>query len=413
MDFLMQVFSYEQLRFIWWLLIGVLMLGWAVADGFDAGVGILLRIIGKNDEERRILINTVAPHWDGNQVWLITAGGTMFAAWPIVYAAAFSGFYLALMLVLMALFFRPLAFEYRSKIDSPIWRGIWDWGLTFGSFIPALVIGVAFGNLLQGVPFDFIPNAASSHSVLSGNVNMPFYHGGFNGNEAGGILSGFFGLVSLLNGYALLAGLLSVLMLVAHAGAFLQIKTTGVIRQRSEMVTKVAGSLACILFLLAGVLLYVYIDGYQVTSPINGNGLSIPALDKTVITGPGLWFRNYHNMPFLWTFPLLGIVGFLVAILGSIRHRCILSFIGTSIALLGVIFTAGVTMFPFILPSSTTANHSLIMWDATSSYYTLSIMTLVALIMTPIVLLYTCLGYYLMRGRITPAYIRENSHRLY
>ena len=138
MTFLTNVFTYDELRFIWWLLIGVLMLGWAITDGFDVGVGMLLQIIGKNDEERRVLINTVAPHWDGNQVWLITAGGAMFAAWPIAYAASFSGFYLALMLVLMALFFRPTGFEYRSKIESPTWRRLWDWGLTFGSLVPAL-----------------------------------------------------------------------------------------------------------------------------------------------------------------------------------------------------------------------------------------------------------------------------------
>ena len=147
------MFDYEVLRFVWWLLVGVLLIGFAVTDGFDMGVGVLSRIIGKTDTERRIMINAVAPHWEGNQVWLVTAGGALFAAWPMVYAAAFSGFYVAMILVLASLFFRPVGFDYRSKIESTRWRNMWDWGIFIGSFVPALVFGVAFGNLLLGVPF--------------------------------------------------------------------------------------------------------------------------------------------------------------------------------------------------------------------------------------------------------------------
>ncbi|MCV2503603.1 MAG: cytochrome d ubiquinol oxidase subunit II, partial [Neisseriaceae bacterium] len=371
--------------------------------------------IGKTDEDRRIMINSVAPHWDGNQVWLITAGGAMFAAWPIAYAIAFSGFYLALMLVLMALFFRPMGFEYRSKIDSPAWRNLWDWGLTIGSLVPALVIGVAFGNLLQGVPFDFIPNQASTGLQLAHNINMPFYHGGFNGNEVGGVFSGFLGLISLLNWYGLIAGLISVFMLVAHGGAFLQLKTTDQVRARSEKATYVSALLACLLFVVAGMLLYFFVDGYQVTSIIAENGLSTPAINKTVESGHAFWFKNYAEMPWLYVFPLLGVLGFLGAAIGSKKHKHIFTFVSTSIALLGVIFTAGVSMFPFVIPSSTTMNHSLTMWDATSSYGTLGIMTLVALVIIPIILAFTIWGYYVMalRGRLTPEYIRENSNKLY
>jgi cytochrome d ubiquinol oxidase, subunit II len=413
MTFLTNVFTYDELRFIWWLLIGVLMLGWAITDGFDVGVGMLLQIIGKNDEERRVLINTVAPHWDGNQVWLITAGGAMFAAWPIAYAASFSGFYLALMLVLMALFFRPTGFEYRSKIESPTWRRLWDWGLTFGSLVPALVIGVAFGNLLQGVPFDYVPNSTSAGLSLAHNLNMPFYHSGWNGNEAGGVWRGFLGLLSLLNWYALIAGLISVFMLVAIGGSYLQLKTVGELRRRSEKATVISAIIACILFVVAGVFLYYSIDGYQVSSAIAANGPSIPSTDKEVTKAAGLWFTNYNKMPLLWIFPLLGVLGFLIAIFSSRTSKGVISFIGTSIALFGVIFTAGVSMFPFIMPSSTTANHSLTMWDASSSYNTLAIMTLVALVMVPIVLLYTVWGYYVMRGRIDVDYVKSKAHQLY
>src|SRR5699024_7616842 len=159
--------DYEALRFIWWVLMGVLLIGFAVTDGYDLGVGILLPFIAKTDTERRIMTNSVAPHWDGNQVWLITAGGALFAAWPTAYALAFSGFYFAMILVLCALFFRPLAFDYRAKVDNPQWRTMWDWGLFTACFVPALVFGVAFGNLLQGVPFEI------------NNFSRLFYHGSF------------------------------------------------------------------------------------------------------------------------------------------------------------------------------------------------------------------------------------------
>ncbi|MFM0298466.1 MULTISPECIES: cytochrome d ubiquinol oxidase subunit II, partial [Paraburkholderia] len=147
--------DYASLKLIWWVLIGVLLIGFALTDGFDMGAAILLPFIGRTDAERRIVVNTVGATWEGNQVWLITAGGAMFAAWPLVYAASFSGFYFAMLLVLFSLFFRPVGFDYRSKREDPRWRSAWDWALFVGGFVPALVFGVAFGNLLQGVPFSF------------------------------------------------------------------------------------------------------------------------------------------------------------------------------------------------------------------------------------------------------------------
>lgn len=179
------LFDYEVLRFAWWLLIGVLLIGFSVTDGFDIGVGILLRIIGKTDVERRIMINSIAPHWEGNQVWLVTAGGALFAAWPMVYAAAFSGFYVTMMLVLAALFFRPVGFYYRAKLDHPRWRNLWDWGIVVGSLVPAVVFGVIFGNLLQGVPF-----------YIDSYLRL-FYTGDF---------------FQLLNPFGLLAGVVSLAM---------------------------------------------------------------------------------------------------------------------------------------------------------------------------------------------------------
>ncbi|MGL5119919.1 MAG: cytochrome d ubiquinol oxidase subunit II, partial [Plesiomonas shigelloides] len=181
------MFDYETLRLIWWLIIGVILIGFAVSDGFDMGVGTLLPFIAANDTEKRILLNSVGPHWEGNQVWLILAGGALFAAWPLVYAAAFSGFYAAMIILLSALFFRPLAFDYRGKIADARWRNLWDWGLFIGSAVPAILFGVVFGNLLQGVPF-----------TLDNNLHIS-YQGTF---------------WALLNPFALLCGLLSLCMIL-------------------------------------------------------------------------------------------------------------------------------------------------------------------------------------------------------
>ena len=145
------MFDYEILRLIWWVLIGILLIGFAVTDGFDLGVGVLALVIGKNDTERRIMLNTIAPHWDGNQVWLITAGGALFAAWPMVYATSFSGFYVAMYITLAALWLRPLALDYRSKIEDPRWRQTWDYALCISGTIPAIIFGVAFGNTGRAV----------------------------------------------------------------------------------------------------------------------------------------------------------------------------------------------------------------------------------------------------------------------
>src|SRR5690554_960436 len=261
--------DYEALRFIWWVLIGVLLIGFVVTDGFDMGVASLLKVIGRDNEERRIMINTVAPHWDGNQVWLITAAGALFAAWPTVYAAAFSGFYLAMMLTLFALFLRPIAFEYRSKIDNQTWRDRWDWALTVGSTVPAIIIGVAFGNLLQGVPFHF------------DDLLRLYYTGSFWG---------------LLNPFALLVGVFSLLMFVNHGAAYLQLKTDGELLQRAERMSQLLGLVAATLFALAGVWLWFGIDGFQVTGGLDTQAASRVTV-KTVEQIPHGWFVNYQRWP--------------------------------------------------------------------------------------------------------------------
>lgn len=379
------MFDYELLRFIWWILIGVLMIGFAVTDGFDMGVGIMLPFAGKNDNERRIMINSIAPHWDGNQVWLITAGGALFAAWPMVYAAAFSGFYIAMMLVLAALFFRPIGFDFRSKIEDQRWRNLWDWGIFIGSFVPALVLGVAFGNLLQGVPLNI-----DIHQRVT-----------YSGN--------FF---QLLNPFGLLAGIISLTMLLTHGACWLQMKTVGELHFRARRVAQVSTLVMMLVFILAGLWLIYSIDGYLLTSAIDHSAASNP-LNKTVEVKSGAWLINFQNYPLLCIIPALATILPILTILCSRADKNAFAFLFSALTITCVILTAGITMFPFVMPSSVNPNISLTLWDATSSHLTLQVMTIVVLIFVPIVLLYTIWSYAKMFGRLDAKHIEDNQHSLY
>ncbi|CAH0526325.1 cytochrome d ubiquinol oxidase subunit II [Vibrio hippocampi] len=378
------MFDYEVLRFIWWVLIGVLCVGFAVTDGFDMGVGALVPILGKSDTQRRVMINSIAPHWDGNQVWLITAGGALFAAWPLVYATSFSGFYLAMIVTLAALWLRPIGLDYRSKLEDARWRQAWDVGISISGFVPPLIFGVAFGNLLQGVPFQL------------SDFMMPTYHGSFFG---------------LLNPFALLCGLVSVFMILLQGSTWLQMKTTGDIHTRARSVAQIMGLLVVVTFVAAGVWIQS-IEGYLIVSAIDGNAASNP-LNKEVIREAGAWMTNFEKYPLLWIAPALGVVMPLLAALMSRMEKCALSFIASSLANAGVIFTAGVAMFPFVMPSSLNPSHSLTMWDSTSSELTLNLMTAVAFVMVPVILSYTAWTYYKMFGRLDDKFIEENKNSLY
>lgn len=377
--------DYEILRIIWWVLVVVLLIGFSVTDGFDMGVTALLPVAGKKEVEKRIMINSIAPHWDGNQVWLLTAGGAIFAAWPIVYSVAFSGFYIALFLVLAALFFRPIGFEYRAKIDNPTWRAVWDWGLFAGGFVPALVFGVAFGNLLQGVPFEL------------NELSQATYTGSF---------------FALLNPFALLCGVLSLAMLVTHGANWLQMKTTATLRDRARAITQVGALVTLITFVLAGVWLS-FKDGYVVTSVIDHFAASAPASGKQVAVEAGAWFKNFNENPALWTFPALAVVGALLNVIASKANRCGFAFFFSVLTMAGVIITAAVSMFPFVMPSSTHPEQSLLMWDATSSELTLTLMFYLALVFVSISLLYTIWSYYKMFGRLDESFVEDNKNSLY
>lgn len=380
--------DYEVLRFIWWILIGVLLIGFAITDGFDMGVLTLLPVIGKSNVERRVMINSIAPHWDGNQVWLLTAGGAIFAAWPTVYAASFSGFYLAMVLVLAALFFRPVGFEYRAKIDDQKWRNAWDWGLFVGGFVPSLIFGVAFGNLLQGVPFHF------------NEINQVTYEG-----------STLWKLLGLLNPFALLCGVVSLMMLTTQGATWLQMKTTGELRHRANMVAQITALATLVTFIIAGAWLY-FKDGFVLTSTLDHNAASV-FTTKSVVLEEGAWFKNYFEMPILFVVPALAVLGALLTVVASKANNGGLSFLGSSLMQAGVILTAGVSMFPFVMPSISHPEMSLTMWDTTASYNTLTVMFIVACIFVPIVLAYTVWSYIKMYGRLDAKYIENNSASLY
>ncbi|MDY0964695.1 cytochrome d ubiquinol oxidase subunit II [Massilia sp. CFBP9026] len=378
--------DYDTLRVIWWALLGVLLVAFAVTDGFDLGTGTLLPFVAKTDLERRVVINTVGPVWEGNQVWLVLGGGAIFAAWPQLYAVSFSGFYLAMAAVLLALILRPVGFKYRSKRDSTQWRAAWDWALFVGGFVPALIFGVAMGNVLQGVPFRIEPDM------------QIFYEGGFFG---------------LLNPFALLCGLVSVAMLVMHGAAWLVLKTDGLVASRARTWGIRAALATVALYAVAGVLLWNVVDGYRITSELVTTGPSNP-LFKTVQAGvAGTWFANYAAHPWTQLAPAAGIVGALLTWMALVKRKEGVAMLTSSLSVAGIVLSVGASMFPFILPSSIQPQASLTVWDSSSSHLTLFIMLVCACIFLPLIIMYTSWVYKVLWGKVNPTEIRDGKGHAY
>ncbi|MFB9885240.1 cytochrome d ubiquinol oxidase subunit II [Balneatrix alpica] len=366
------------LQIIWWGIIALLLIGFALTDGFDIGAAILLPFLGRTDQERRIIINSLGPHWEGNQVWLVTAGAALFAAWPPVYATAFSGLYWAMLLVLFALFLRPVGFDYRSKLDNPRWRQSWDWALFSGSLLPALLFGVAFANLFYGIPFrldEFL---------------RPSFAGSF---------------WQLLHPFALIVGLLSLSMLVLHGAAWLVLRTTGELAQRALGYRRWAAvaTLAC--YLLAGGWLLSQINGMSLIGEATAGN---PTLKQVNLLNPG-WQANYHAHPLSYGLILLAGLGLLLA---SGKGRW-LGFLGSSLSIIGIMLSAGWALFPFVLPSNLVISHSLTLFDASSSSKTLGFMLIAAAIFVPLILAYSLWCYKRMWGKLDQAHIEAHSHSLY
>ncbi len=379
-----QLLDFELLRVVWWLLLGVLLTGFALTDGFDLGVGTLLPFVGRTDVERRIAINTIGPVWEGNQVWFILGGGAIFAAWPPLYAVSFSGFYLAMFAVLAALILRPVGFKYRSKRDSAVWRSAWDWALFVGGAVPALIFGVAMGNVLQGVPFRFNEDL------------MIFYDGSFFG---------------LLNPFALLAGVVSLSMLVMHGAAWLQLKSEGPVQVRARKFGSIAALVTIAAYVLAGVWLMSGIPGFAIAGIPVTDGPSNPLLGEVVRTPS--WFAAYSLRPWIAIAPVLGVAGALMAFFGLRAGREVSTLLFSKLSITGIIASAGLTMFPFILPSSIDPKSSLTVWNSSSSHLTLFVMLVMAVIFVPIILAYTAWVYKVLWGKVTEADINADSGTVY
>jgi cytochrome bd ubiquinol oxidase subunit II len=367
-----ELLDYDTLRLIWWALLGVLLIGFAVTDGFDLGINILSLFVAKTDEERRNVNRSIEAVWEGNQVWLILGGGAIFAAWPPLYAISFSGFYLAMFAILFALILRPVGFKYRNKREDAAWRQRWDIALFIAGLVPALIFGVAVGNVLQGVPFRL------------DNDLRAFYDGSFFG---------------LLNPFALLCGLLSVSMLVMHGAAFLKLKTRGIVAERAVRYGSWAALVTFVLFALGGIALYLFVDGYRVTTPMNPAGPSNP-LWKEVVREPLVWFGNYVAYPALLIVPALGLSGAILAFIGLRSTREVPTLLASALSVTGIIASVGVSMFPIILPSSTDPRSTLTVWDSSSSHMTLFIMLVSVLIFMPIITAYTTWVYKVLWGKV-------------
>ncbi len=374
---LYELVSFEFLRVIWWFLMGVMLIAFAITDGFDMGTGVLLPFVTRSDVERRVVINTVGPVWEGNQVWFILGGGSIFAAWPPLYAISFSGFYLAMFLILMAMILRPVAFKYRSKRPDPGWRAMWDAALFIGGFVPSLLFGVAVGNVMLGVPFHLTPDL------------MPVHEGGLFGK-----------LFGLFRPFAILCGLVSLAMAVMLGAGWLVLKAEGAIQDRARRYGRMAALAAFAGYALGGLWLAFGIQGYGFVTPPAHDGPSNPLLNAVMRTDS--WLDAYAERPWIAIAPALGFLGTLMAWRAMSGRGEISPLLWGQTAVFGMIASVGLVMFPFILPSNTSPDSSLSVWDASSSHQTLFVMLVGCMIFLPLIMVYTAWVYRVLWGKVTP-----------
>jgi cytochrome d ubiquinol oxidase subunit II len=378
------MFDYETLRLIWWLFTGVVIIAFVLTSGFDFGICALLPFLGRNDLERRAIINTVGGTWEGNQVWLVLLGGALFAVWPAVYATLFSGLYVAMLLVLFALFFRPAGFDYRSKLDNPVWRNAWDWGLFVGGAVPPVLLGVLVGNLVQGLPFHFDQDL------------RPYYDGSFFG---------------LLNPFALLCGGVALLITLFHGAIYLKWRTEGDLYRRALAVVQVLGPV--VLGALGVVVLWVAfaMDLPEITAMPGTDAPSNP-LNKTVTMTAG-WLGQFLTHPWMLAAPVLGFGGLFLAWRSALEHTSVGAFLFSVVGITGVLLSLGFGLFPYLLISSTHPSHSLTIWDASSSRFTLALTFWITVVFLPIVVTYTRWVYKVLWGSVTPEKVLKDQHSLY
>jgi len=373
--------DFDTLRIIWWVLLGILIIGFAIMDGFDFGVAILLPLITENEIERRIVLDTILPFWEGNQVWIILGAGAIFAAWPIVYAVTFSSFYYLILLLLLSMgISRPVSFKYRSKLPNHFWRRFWDGIVFFGGFVPAILFGILISNVITGFPFQF------DHDLRL-TVDSSW--------------------LDYLHPFSLWCAVTSLAMLIMHGGLYLAIKTNDPIRERAIAWSRTMALILIVLFAGGGLWIAFVLPGYSVSSPILINSFSNP-LHKEVILDQGAWMNNYHTHPLTMLVPCLGLLGAALAFVTANWGNSKLAFFCSSLSIAGIIGTVGVSLFPFILPSSSDLASSLLVWDASSSQNTLFIMLIATVIFIPIILSYTSWVYYVLRGKVNKKRVEED-----
>jgi len=378
------MFDYEMLRVIWWIFTGVVIIAFTLTSGFDFGIGALLPFVGRNDLERRAIINTIGGTWEGNQVWLVLLGGALFAVWPLVYATLFSGLYIAMLLVLFALFFRPAGFDYRSKVEDPRWRNAWDWGLFIGGAIPPILMGVLVGNLVQGLPFHF------------DNDLRPYYSGSFFG---------------LLNPFALLCGVMGLLLCLFHGAIYLKLRTEGVLRERARAVIAVLGPLVIGGLALTGLWVIVGMSLPEIATMPGTDAPSNP-LAKTITESRG-WLDQFLEHSWMLAAPVVGFLGLFLAWRLALARSTGAAFVFSSLGISGMLLSLGFGLFPYLLISSSHPAHSLTIWDASSSRFTLALAFWITVVFLPIVLTYTRWVYKVLWGSVTPEKVLNDQHTLY
>ena len=379
--------DYEVLKILWWIILGMVLIVYAATSGFDAGITIILPFL-KTEEKRRVLLNTSAPVWDGNQTWIIFAGGGLFIAWPVVYATAFSGLYFLMFFILWALFLRPPGYDYRGKLPSYRWKRFWDWALFTSGIVPVFVFGLAFGNCLIGFPFHFDPTTFRD-----------YYTGG---------------LGSLFNGFSILSGIAAVLMVIMHGAAYMQRRTEGELRELGHKLHYIFTISLLITFTFAGYLVAYHLNGYiLVASPKDA---TLYPLNSIVTQKVGAWIDSYSVYPWKIFGPIAAYLGMFFALWANYMRWYAVCFWSNVLAIGGMIGTIGFTLFPFIMPSMTNPDQSLTVWNSTSSQYALDIMLYIGVILFIVILSYKTYTYYTLWSKkktLTIEDINKDTHGFY
>ena len=351
--------EYSVLKILWWMIIGLVLILYGTTAGYDLGITTLIPFL-KKESHKRLVLNISAPTWDGNQTWIVFAGGGLFVVWPIVYSLSFSGFYAAILMILWPFFLRPLGYDYRNKIDSPTWRRCWDWGLFISSFLPVFIFGVVFGNLLQGIPFHF------DHYMM-----MEFYTGNFGG---------------LMNPFGILCGLVSASMIIMHGASWVARRSRADLNTLARKIQFFFAWLTAILFIISGWWLMTRVSGYtlvdQAASP------TLHPFANVVTHHAHAWTDDYASSPWKYYPVVIAFCALFCTLLFNRLQRFVAAFWASVMSVAGIIATAGATLFPFLMPSSTNLNESLTVWNAVSSQYALNIMLYVCVVLMFIVLAY-------------------------